>query len=510
MLRGRRPGFDRARPRRVERLSLRSPDQAGCLRIAMLLAGLSVLSAQEGVALFATDFPAAEFAQRRSTVYDAIGEHGVALVQGAPSPVGYVKFRQSNEFYYLCGVETPHAYLLLDGAARRTSLYLLHHKPGRERSEGKLLTADDVELARDLTGVDAVYGTEMLAEHLARYARAAGAWELYMAHSPAENAATSRDLALRWNADIANDPWDGRNSRGDQFIQRITGRFPGFQVRDLSPILDEMRLIKSEKEIAMIRRATRLSGLALLEAMRSTRPGIFEYELNAVSRFTFLRNRAQGDAYYALIASGRNAWYPHYHASERRMESGDFLLMDHAPDYGYYMSDVTRMWPVNGKFNDWQTELYGFYLACYRAILAAIRPGETASVIKQEAADRMQRIFAGTEFSKPRYRDAAQQFVRRYADSAENPNTRMGHWVGMATHDVGSDTGPLRPGMVFTIEPALRVPEEQIYIRLEDVILITENGKENLSDFVPMEPAEIERVMKEEGLLQRYPMVRMR
>lgn len=471
--------------------------------LACLIA--NVVLAQEGVALFTIDFPPEEFAQRRTAVYDAIGENGLAIIQGAPSPEGYVKFRQSNEFYYLCGVETPYAYLMLDGARRSASLYLLHHNPGRERGEGKMLTADDAELTRDLTGVEAVYGIEMLAEHLARQSGRSASRVLYVPYSPAENYATSRDMALRSQADMSNDPWDGRNSRGDRFILLLRDRYAGFEIRDLSPILDELRLIKSDREIELIRRATTLSGMGLIEAMRSTVPRIFEYELDAVAKFLFYRNGSQGDAYYSLVASGRNAWYPHYHAGERRMEYGDFLLMDYAPDYGYYMSDVTRMWPVNGKFSDWQLELYRFYLECYRSILQAIRPGETASVIKQEAAMQMQKILASTEFSKPRYRDAAERFVAGYARSANNPNTRMGHWVGMATHDVGIGPGPLRAGMVFTIEPALRVPEEQIYIRLEDVIIITENGSENLSEFVPVEPEKIEKLMKEDGILQKYP-----
>jgi len=239
--------------------------------------------------------------------------------------------------------------------------------------------------------------------------------------------------------------------------------------------------------------------------MRSTAPGQKEYELDAVAKYVYYRNGAQGEAYYSLIASARNAWYPHYNAGKRTMEDGDFLLMDFAPDVGYYMADVTRMWPVNGKFSAWQRELYGFYLGCYQAILKAIRPGVTAQVIKQEAAREMDRILAATKFSKPSYQSAAREFVSSYAESAKSPRTTLGHWVGMATHDVGQDTGPLRAGMVFTIEPALRVPEEQIYIRLEDMILITDTKAEILSDFVPWDIIGIEKLMAEEGMLQRYP-----
>jgi Xaa-Pro aminopeptidase len=169
------------------------------------------------------------------------------------------------------------------------------------------------------------------------------------------------------------------------------------------------------------------------------------------------------------------------------------------------MSDVTRMWPVNGKFNAWQRELYGFYLECYQAILKHIRPGVTAAVIKGEALKDMEQALARARFSKPIYESAARQFVEGYRRSAANPRGGLGHWIGMATHDVGAYGEPLRAGMVFSIEPALRVPEEKIYIRLEDVIVITDKGADILTNWLPMDIPGIEKVMSEEGMLQRYP-----
>lgn len=471
--------------------------------VVLLLFVVQPVFAQEGFPLVTTDFPPEEFTQRRDGVYHAIGETGLAIIQGAPSPAGYTRFRQSNELYYLCGIESPHAYLLLDGGSRRASLYLPHRNEGRERSEGKLLSAEDADLVRKLSGVDAVFATELLGEHLTRYTRSTRT--MYTPFSPAEGFAMSRDLALRAVADRAADPWDGTPSREGQFIQMVRTRFPQIEIKDLSPTLDSLRLIKSPREIALLRKATRLSGLALMESMRSTAPGLKEYELDAVAKYLYYRNGAQGEAYYSLIASGRNAWYPHYNAGKRTMQDGDFLLMDFAPDVGYYMADVTRMWPVNGKFSPWQRELYGFYLGCYQAILKAIRPGITAQAIKQKAVREMERMLDATKFSKPAYKNAAREFVSSYAESAKSPRTTLGHWVGMATHDVGQDTGPLRAGMVFTIEPALRVPEEQIYIRLEDMIVITDTKAEILSDFVPWDIAGIEKLMAEEGMLQRYP-----
>jgi Xaa-Pro aminopeptidase len=475
------------------------------LLLLLLLLAPATLSAQEGIPFFTTDFPPEEFAARRARVYDEIGSGKIALVQGASSPPGYTRFRQSNEFYYLCGVESPHAYLLLDGTQRVASLYLPHRNEGRERVEGKVLSAEDAELIKKLAGVEAVYGSELLAEHLARYARAAQVPTLLTPFSPAEGLATSRDGAVRAVADAASDPWDGSPAREGRFSASLRTRFPQFDVQDLSPALDKLRLIKSPREIALIGKATRLSSLALLEAMRSTVPGISEFELDAVAKYVYYRNGAQGDAYYSLVASGTNAWYPHYSSGKRVMRDGDFLLMDYAPDVGYYMSDVTRMWPVNGKFNAWQRELYGFYLECYQAILKHIRPGATAAVIKQEAHRDMERSLARARFSKPIYERAAREFVESYGRSAANPRTSLGHWVGMATHDVGRDSGPLRAGMVFTIEPALRVPEEKIYIRLEDVIVITDKGADILTSWLPMDIPTIEKTMSEDGMLQRYP-----
>ncbi len=465
----------------------------------------SFLHAQD-IPFFTTDFPPQEFADRRAKIYDAIGENSFALIQGAASPAGYARFRQTNEFYYLCGIESPHAYLLLDGRQRRAYVYLPHRNAARERSEGKVLSAEDAELVKQLSGIDQVFATETLSEHLAIFARSGQETKIFTPFSPPEGMATSRDSAARMNADVFSDPWDGMPSREGNFINLIKTRFPQFEIKDLTPALDRLRLIKSPREIALIKKATRLSGLSLMEAMRSTVPGIQESELDAVAKYIYYRNGAQGDAYYSLIASSSNAWYPHYNAGKRVMRDGDFLLMDYAPDVAYYMSDVTRMFPVNGKFSAWQRELYGFYLDCYKAIIKNIKPGLTAQAIKQAAIPEMNQALGRAKFSKPIYEKAARSFVEGYTNSAKNPRGMLGHWIGMATHDVGGyDGSPLREGMVFSIEPALRVEEEKIYIRLEDVFVITRTGADNLTTFVPMEIDEIEKLMSEDGMLQRYP-----
>ena len=469
----------------------------------LLTLAAATLTAQD-IPHFTSDFPPDEFTARRAKVYAAIGENGIAILQGAPSPDGYTRFRQTNEFYYLSGIEVPHAYLVLDGGMKRSALYIPHRNERREGSEGKVLSAEDADEIKKLSGIDAVFAVELLSEHLSRMA-GSDLRTLYTPFQPAEGMAMSRDLALRRIADTTNDPWDGRASREAAFIAQLRTRFPQFEIKNLSPELDKLRLIKSPREIALITKATRLSGLALMEAMRSTEPGIYESELDAVAKYIFYRNGGQGDAYYSLIANGTNAYFPHYNAGKTRLKDGDLLLMDYAPDVGYYMSDITRQWPVNGKFSPDQRDLYNFYVGCYRAILDAIRPGITPAQVKKEALVKMDAILASSKFSKDIYTKGAKEFVDSYRRFADYHRSTLGHWVGMATHDVGFDNGPLRPGMVFTIEPALRIPEERIYIRLEDLIVITEKGKDVPSLFVPMDIAGVEAVMKEEGMLQRYP-----
>ena len=480
------------------------------LPIAVFLLLVALISpsttlAQESLPLFSEDFPPQEFAERRANVFDRMGADGVVVMQGEPTPRGYTRFRQSNEFYYLTGIEVAHAMLIMDGASRVTTLYLPHRNEGRERGEGHVLSAEDADLIRELSGIDRVSATEQFAEDLGRFMRRGNVPTLYVQLQPAEGVAESRDLGLRHVADRLSDPWDGRPSREANFVRLLNERFQAFEIASINPILDELRTIKSPREMEMIRKATRLSGIGLMEAMRSVAPGQKEMELDAAAKYHYWRNGAQGDAYYSLVASAGNAYYPHYNAGQRVMLDGDFLLMDYAPDVEYYMSDVTRMMPVNGTFSSWQRELYGFYLGAYRAILLRIRPGVTPKQIMQEAVVEMRELLNTWRFSKDIYRAAATSFVESYEQRAMRDGGSLGHGVGMATHDVGNYSGVLRAGMVFTIEPALRVPEEQIYIRLEDLIIIHEDRAEIVSDFVPLDIDAIEAWMAQDGMLQDYP-----
>ncbi|WP_421773470.1 aminopeptidase P N-terminal domain-containing protein [Gracilimonas sp.] len=455
--------------------------------------------------LFSEHFTPEEFSERRNKVYDAIGQDGIAILQGAPSPVGYLDFRQNNEFYYLSGIESPDAYLILNGQSREATIYLYNRKERREYGEGKILSFEDADLVKELSGIENVGSYSDLLNDLKSLNESTKISTAFTPHSPYEEVAMTRSMANRHIVDMKANPLDTRLSRHQNFIQEVREIAPDLKVKDLDPIIDELRKIKSEKELELIRRSTRLQAEVIMESMKSTEPGVKPYELEAVSKYIYWKHNIQDDAYYPLIHVGPDAYMNHYHNSERTAKAGDMILMDYGAYDRYYSSDLGRMWPVNGTFNPVQRELYSFYLKLYEAILYNIKLGLTPQQVMQNALKEIDVILEEHKFSKPLYQKAAEEFVAGYHERAENPNMRLGHGVGMSVHDVGDYAQPIEPGMVFVIEPQFRVPEERIYIRLEDMIIATENGVEIFSDFLPRDIESIEKLMQKEGLLQKNP-----
>ena len=444
---------------------------------------------------YQTHFPPEEFRARWTTVFDKIGDRAVAIVQGAPLARGFALPRQSNEFYYLSGIETPGAYLLLDGRTRKVTLILPPRNERLERSEGKVLSADDAELVKQLTGADAVASTRSMAEEWLSELMKAPSPTIYTMFTPAEGSAESRFELQNANAAIAADYWDGRVSREAHFVNLLRTRAPRAEVRDLTPILDEMRSVKSQREIALIRRASQLAGLGILEAIKSTRAGLYEYQLDAAARYMFLAGGARLEGYRSITAAGTaNIWNGHYYRNNAQLKDGDLVLMDFAPDFGYYTSDVTRMWPINGKYSRVQRELLQFVLDYRNTVLKLIRPGITTKEILEQARRAMEPVLQRTKFSKPVYEQAALKMV-------ETGGGTLSHPVGLAVHDDGPyNRDVLKIGHVFSIDPQLWVPEENLYIRYEDVIVITANGYENFTDFLPTELSELEKLVGQGGI----------
>ena len=450
-----------------------------------------------GTALFAQPlfnniFPPEEFAARRAKLMEQIGD-GVAILQGTTERPGEQPLRQSNQFFYLCGVVEPRSILVIDGKAKRSTLFLYSGAERRERMFGSAMYPGDA--AAKATGIESVLARDEFPKSLQAFIHEGRT--LYTPFRPEVlGNASSSDVVGHARA-TKEDPWDGRQSREDAFIQKLRGLAPQVNVQNLDPLLDAMRAFKSVREIAIIREATRITGIGIMEAMRDARPGMFEYELQADAEFVFKKYGAQGAAYFALIATGTNTLYSHYHKNTAQLQDGELVQFDYAPDFKYYVSDVTRVFPANGKFTPRQREFYTIYLRLYQALMTSIRVHARPGDIIKEAVVKMDGVLANFKFTDPRIKESATRFVERYRASKSNS---LGHTVGMEVHDVQPPTQTLEPGQLFTIEPAMTIPDEHIGIRLEDVILMTATGYENLSAFVPVEIADIEKLMVEPGL----------
>ena len=410
------------------------------------------------------------------------GAGDVALVQGAPKQAVHGRFRQHNDLMYLCGVETPHAYLAIDAGDGTTHLFLPYQPPLLREREGPLVSAADPDDALRATGVDAVHGLDELATFLER---ARTVWTPLRA---GEGATQSWDTLQRAAQERMSDPWDGRPDRHRWFVRLLRERLPRAQVRDLAPLIDELRLIKSEAEIALLRTSGRLAADALVAAMRRTRPGVFEYQLDAELRYVYLDGGARDVAYRAIVGGGDNAWYGHYDRNDAELRDGDLVLVDCGPDFAYYASDITRIWPVNGRYDALQRELYGFIVAYHEALLRHLRPGVTREQVQEEAAADMAAVVERTRFSKPIYEAAARRAL-------VFPH-HLSHPVGMAVHDVGNYRGrPMQPGLVLTVDPQLIIPEERRYLRVEDTVVITADGIENFTAGAPLDLEATEAVI---------------
>jgi len=436
-------------------------------------------------------FTSEEFTSRRRRLFEKLGGNASFLVQSAPPVVAFEVFRQSNEFCYLTGLQTPQSLLLV--SENRSTLFL-PPSSAFPRGEEAPLCLEDAQTVMRLTGVDAVFTSQQLSKYLP----SSGA--LYTPHSPAEGRLACQDTLKFAAKQIALDYWEAVETREQRLVGKVRSLKPVLEIRDLSPLIDELRMIKSPAEVAVMRQTGKLSALAVAEAIRSTRPGVYEYQLAAIADYVYRVNGASGEGYRPIVAGGTNIWHSHYYQNNCRLDYGDLVIMDYAPDLNNYTSDIGRMWPVNGKYTETQRELLGFVLDYHKQLISRIRPGILPEQVHQETADVMRDVIKWTSFSKPAYKDAAVAMI--------SFNGHLSHPVGMAVHDVGTYFGrPLEPGMVFSVDPQLWVKDEQVYIRVEDTVAVTNTGVEVLTGDVPIDLDDIEVLMTEPGILQQYPPV---
>ena len=438
------------------------------------------------------------FAQRRARLCAQMQPGAVAILPTAPeamrnSDTDY-PYRHDSYFYYLTGFTEPDSLLVLIAARgekpAESILFCRPKHPEREIWDG---FRHGPEGARTAFGIDAAFPIEQLDTEMTRL----------LANAPAAYYALGHSAAL----DLQMKTW----LQGVRRQARSGVTAPTVAI-DLFGLLDDMRLIKDAGEQALMLRAATISAGAHERAMRASKPGMFEYEIEAELLHEFRRHGAQYPAYTPIVAAGANACVLHYVANNARSRDGDLILIDAGCEFDSYASDITRTYPVNGRFSAPQRVLYQLVLAAQAAALAVIRPGAIYTDMHDAAVRVLAQGMLDTGLlNKASFGSADNVIAERAHLQFYMHGT--GHWLGLDVHDVGAyrdvkaDEKPsrqLQPGMAITVEPGLYVrpaegvPEQfwNIGIRIEDDIVVTDKGHHNLSADAPKTVAAIESLMR--------------
>jgi len=394
------------------------------------------------------------------------------------------RFRQDSDFYYLTGFKEPDAVAVV--APGKQERYTLFVRPRDKEKETWTGRRAGVEGAKEIYGADAAYPVEEFQEKLAELLD--GARQLYYRlgnGNPELDQTVIRQLA-RMRA-------SGRR-----------GVRPPQSIVDPGTILHELRLFKTDEEIALMQRAADIAAEAHREAMRAARPGVKEYEIEALIEYIFRRSGANAPAYNTIVGGGANATILHYINNEAELKDGDLLLIDAGAEYEGFASDITRTFPVGGRFTDAQRDIYELVLDCQERCIEMVAPGVTLEEMHERSVeiltDGMVRL--GLLRGDVKKLIEEEQYKKFYMH-------RLGHYLGMDVHDVGlyhadGQPRPVEAGVVMTVEPGLYIAEDAdgvpdkyrgIGVRIEDDVLVTPEGYRVLTTEAPKQVEEIESLM---------------
>lgn len=418
--------------------------------------------------------PPPVYAARRAALRETLRD-GLLVLFGKTEGAGseaYFVFRQESNFYYLTGFADPGAILLLAPNSSRGGsrplptemLFLPARDPKAEIWSGPQLDPKDPSTAARL-GFAEVRDVSSLESELRRYAR-----------------------SHRTVYTLLPDPHDSEDAQAAQRarVDQLRKLFPSANFKDARPALAAERQVKAAGELELIRRAVDCSIAAHLAAGRAVEPGLYEYEVAALMKYTFERAGCTNTAFHPIIGSGPRSVILHYTRTSGRMESGDVVVLDVGAEFGDYSADITRTLPVNGRFTPRQREIYEIVLGAQKAAIAAVRPGARLTGREDGSLFRVAYDYLDTHGKDKNGEPLGKYFTHG-----------LGHSVGLDVHDPTEGSGILKPGMVITIEPGLYLPEENIGVRIEDMVLVTETGHELLTGRLPREPDEVERWMQE-------------
>ena len=419
--------------------------------------------------------PNSLFRGNRSNLLNKLQPGSVALVFGAHQMPRngdqFFPYRQQSDFFYLSGIEQESSILLLCKNSQRLQeiLFIIKANKSLETWEGHKLTVEEAQEISGIKTIKYVEDFEMILH------------SLLCTH---QNLYFNLAELPKFKPEV--------KSRDHYYLDQIKHEYPTHTYLRLAPILQELRLKKSEHEINLIRKACAITGDAFERVLAKTHPGMMEYEVEAEITYIFTRSGANDHAYAPIVAGGKNACALHYTENNKKLKNGDLLLMDFGAEYANYSADLSRTIPVNGIFNKRQKDCYESCLRVFKFARSLIKPGTTISKFHEEVCKmwEIEHIKLGLYSQDDLKNNKTDQplWFKYYMHGTS-------HFMGLDVHDTGTRETVFQPGMVVTCEPGLYIEDEGIGIRIENDILITDNGHIDLMADIPIEIEEIESWM---------------
>jgi len=433
--------------------------------VSVILLGSLIVFSAVLLSAQALTFDTSEYAERRARFMEHIPD-GVAIIWGALSGP------QNNEIRYLCGVEVPGTVLIVDGIRKESIIF---YTTSERYLKGENLSLQLAMDPKEATGIERYYPAD---QFTSVFNRLAGRTDVIY---------TPFRTEVRENKVSTLSEWDGRLTQELQFVKLLRERYPEVQVKDCSEIIWELRRIKTPAEIEMIRKAGKIGAKAMVEVMKAGHPGQYEYELSSLFEYTCKRQGSRELAFTTIISSAENHPYLHYSQYNRLLVDGDFLVVDAGPKVKDYRMDISISFPINGKFSPRQREIYQACLEVSKGCIARYRPGVTGYQIGKEVRGMLER--KGYDLKSDAF--TRLRFFREGG---------ITHYVGLETHDAGGRDLPpdreLEPGMVFACDVFATFPGEDLGVRVENTVLVTETGCEVLNPGIPREIEDIETLMR--------------
>lgn len=421
--------------------------------------------------------PSSLFVKNRQKLFKRLKPNSIAILNSndimPTNADGTMLFRQNNDLFYLSGVDQEESILVLfpDAPQKKHKEVLFLKETSEEIAiwEGEKLSK---ERATEVTGIQTVYWLSDF-EKIIRTLT-----------FEAENIYLNDNEHLR--ATVKVETADAR------FRKWCQENFPLHNYERLAPHMHELRAIKEKEEIDLMQTACDITAKGVDRLLKFIKPGVMEYEIEAELMHEFLRNRSKGFAYSPIIASGFNACVLHYIENNQEVKDGDMILMDFGAEYANYASDLTRSVPANGRFTDRQKEVYSAVLNVMKGAMKILKPGITLADYHLQVGKMMEKELLNLKLISQEEVDNQNPEWPAYKKYFMHGTS---HYIGLDVHDVGSWTKPIQAGNVFTVEPGIYIREESLGIRLENDILITEDGFIDLMKDIPLEIEEIEAAM---------------